>query len=116
MTQVTDTNWITKFNYVLTPPDFNWLENEVDQLSRRTPIAKVFGFQTSEEAYDMLNLNEQIILDLTSEGYNQTEIAYTLNISQPTVSITYRRIAYKLADTKLRLALDIRNQAKEWTE
>ena len=114
MAQIKDTNWITKYNYVVDAPDWKWLEQEADHVARKTPLATMFGFQTSEEAYDKLTFNEQIIVDLTAEGYNQSQIAWTLGISQPTVSITYRRIAYRLADSKLKISLDARKEMKEW--
>lgn len=79
----------------------------------KTPLERILGSDVAEEAYDRLTMTEQIIVDLVVEGWHQKDIADVLSISQPTVSVSIRRISYKLADSKLKKMLEVRQQYRD---
>lgn len=81
--------------------------------SSDTPLQKVLGFEAAEETYDLLDLREQLIIDLKIAGWSQDEIGNALGLSQGWVSIIFRRIRFKLADSNLRKTLEIRAYYKE---
>lgn len=81
--------------------------------SRSTPLQRVLGFEAAEETYDLLDFREQLILDLRIEGWSQHEIGEALGLSQGWVSIIFRRIRFKLADSNLRRTLELRQHYKE---
>lgn len=83
--------------------------------SRNTPLQRVLGFEAAEETYDLLDFREQLIVDLRIEGWSQHEIGEALGLSQGWVSIIFRRIRFKLADSNLRQTLEIRQHYKENT-
>ncbi len=73
-----------------------------------TPLQQVVGFPVSEEIYDRLEIRDQLILDLLMAGWNQTQIGRVLTISQSTVSIRQKGIRYALANTRLKMILEMR--------
>lgn len=80
---------------------------------RVTPIERVVGFDVAEHAYDLLNFREQLILDLLAAEWSQTQIAGLFGVSQPSIASSVRRIRFKLADSKLRMILDLRQNYRE---
>lgn len=73
-----------------------------------TPLEAAVGFDVAEDAYDLLNFREQLIVDLLCAGYTHAQIGRVFNVSQPSISSSVRRIRFKLAESKLRLVLDLR--------
>ena len=73
-----------------------------------TPIQRVLGFEAAEELYDTMPMREQLIVDLLMAGWNQTQIAQALDVSQSTISVSHKRIRYHLANSKLRVILESR--------
>lgn len=78
-----------------------------------TPLEFAVGFSVAEEAYDRLSFREQLIVDLLCAGYTHAQIGLVFGVSQPSISSSVRRIRFKLAQSKLRLVLDLRMQFKE---
>lgn len=78
-----------------------------------TPLQKVLGFDAAEETYDLLDFREQLIVDLRIAGWSQQEIGDVLGLSQGWISIIFRRIRFKLADSNLRQTLEIRQHYRE---
>lgn len=78
-----------------------------------TPLQKVVGFEVAEEVYDGLPLTAQLILDMKIEGWNDSDIARTLDMPRVTMIDTFRRARYYLANSKLKLILDTRIYYKE---
>jgi len=72
------------------------------------PLQQVMGFSIAEELYDQLPLKHQLILDLIMAGWNQSQIAKTLDVSQSTISLAHKSIRYTLANSKLKLLLEAR--------
>lgn len=83
------------------------------QPSKATPLQKVLGFEAAEETYDLLDFREQLIIDLRIAGWSQHEIGEALGLSQGWVSIIFKRIRFKLAESNLRQTLEIRAFYKE---
>lgn len=81
--------------------------------ARPTPLQGVLGFDAAEETYDLLDFREQLIIDLRIAGWSQHEIGEALGLSQGWVSIIFRRIRYKLADSNFKRTLEIRQYYKE---
>lgn len=73
-----------------------------------TPLEVAVGLDVAEEAYDLLNLREQLVVDLLCAGYTHAEIGKVFNVSQPSISSSVRRIRFKLADSKLKMVLETR--------
>lgn len=80
----------------------------LDDFGTLTPLEQVVGITMAEEIYDHLNIREQLIVDLLSAGWSQTDIGMILGINQSSVSSGVRRIRFKLANTKLRMILEAR--------
>lgn len=78
-----------------------------------TPLQKILGFEAAEETYDLLDFREQLIVDLRIAGWSQHEIGEVLGLSQGWVSIIFKRIRYKLAESNFRQTLEIRAHYKE---
>lgn len=81
--------------------------------SKPTPLQSVLGFEAAEKTYDLLDLREQLIVDLRIAGWSQHEIGEALGLSQGWVSIIFKRIRFKLAESNLRQTLEIRAHYKE---
>jgi DNA-binding NarL/FixJ family response regulator len=81
--------------------------------AKNTPLQRVLGFEAAEDTYDLLDFREQLIIDLRIEGWSQHEIGAALGLSQGWVSIIFRRIRFKLADSNLRRTLDTRQFYRE---
>lgn len=81
--------------------------------NNKTPLEKVVGFEVAEELYDLLDINEQLILDLKIMGVTEHDIGEILGVSQSTVNVLHRQIRVKLADSKLRLILETRQYFRE---
>ena len=78
-----------------------------------TPLEKILGFDVSEEIYDMLDFDEQLMIDLLIVGWSQANIALLLGTKQPNINKSVRRIRFKLGDSKLRQHLEIRQEMRE---
>lgn len=78
-----------------------------------TPLQRILGMTAAEQDYDKLDFREQLIIDLMICGYTQEEIGNVLNLSQGWVSIIFRRIRFKMADSQLRQTLEIRQHMRE---
>lgn len=89
-------------------PDLAELPGEHWDSITITPLQQVLGFPASEEVYDQLPTRDQLILDLLMAGWNQSQIAKALGISQPTISTRQKQIRYQLSNTQLRLMLEMR--------
>ncbi len=81
--------------------------------SKQTPLQKLLGFEAAEETYDLLDFREQLIVDLRIEGWTHEDIGHALGLSQGWVSIIFKRIRFKLAESNLRRTLEIRQHYKE---
>ena len=81
--------------------------------AKSTPLQRLLGFEAAEETYDLLDFREQLIIDLRIEGWSQHEIGEALGLSQGWVSIIFKRIRFKLAESNLRRTLEIRQYYKE---
>ena len=81
---------------------------------RQTPLERVVGFKCAETTYDLLNFREQLIIDLLATEWTQTQIASIFEVSQPSIAASIRRIRFKLADSELRLTLDLRQNYREY--
>ena len=86
-----------------------------EQPASPTPLEMVIGFAVAEELYDLLTMSEQLIVDLKIAGYSQQDIAELLGISQTSISIMFRRIRTKLAQSKLMQIIEIRQHYREIT-
>lgn len=84
-----------------------------NEQSSPTPLEKILGCKASEEMYDLLSFREQLIIDLRIAGWSQEEIGNALGLSQGWVSIIFKRIRFKLADSNLKRTLEIRQFYKE---
>jgi len=83
-------------------------EDLEDATEPMMPLEQAVGFKVAEETYDLLPLKHQLVLDLIIAGWNQSQIARCLGVSQSTISLTHKRIRYTLANSKLRLMLESR--------
>lgn len=81
--------------------------------AKSTPLQQILGFEAAEETYDLLDFREQLIVDLRIAGWSQHEIGEVLGLSQGWVSIIFKRIRFKLAESNLRQTLEIRQYYKE---
>ena len=84
-------------------------------ITPRTPLERIVGFPISEELYDLLELDEQVLLDLKIMEIPEHDIARVMGVSQTTVNTLSHRIRFKLADSKLRLILETRQHYREIT-
>lgn len=84
-----------------------------DSFRDQSPLAAIVGFDVAEETYDLLTLREQIVIDLLICGFTQNDIGKVFGVSQPSVSSSIRRIRVKLADSKLKMVLDLRVDFRE---
>lgn len=78
-----------------------------------TPLQRILGINAAEQDYDRLDFREQLIIDLMIYGYSQEEIGNVLGLSQGWVSIIFKRIRFKMADSHLRQTLEIRQHMRE---
>lgn len=78
-----------------------------------TPLQKILGIEAAEKDYDLLEFREQLIIDLMICGYTQEEIGTVLGLSQGWISIIFRRIRFKLADSHLHRQLELRQHMRE---
>lgn len=75
-----------------------------------TPLESLVGIKDAHLVYNELEMIEQIVLDLLLAGWSQTQIADTLMVSQPWVSVNMRRIRYKIANSRMRNLVEIRSE------
>lgn len=80
-----------------------------------TPLQRVVGFHVSEKTYDLLELNEQVLIDLLIEGYKNIDIACVLGVDVNAITRMMQRIRLKLADSELRFHLEMKAYYKEST-
>lgn len=84
-----------------------------DMYHNITPLEAAVGFDVAEETYDLLTLREQLIVDLLCAGWTHAEIGTVFSVSQPSISSSVRRLRFKLADGKLQLILEARQQYRD---
>lgn len=84
-----------------------------DHFGLQSPLGAIVGFDVAEETYDLLTFREQLVIDLLVCGFSQSDIAKVFSVSQPSVSSSVRRIRVKLADSKLKMVLDLRQDFRE---
>jgi len=84
-----------------------------EMFSEITPLEKAVGFKVAEETYDLLTFREQLIIDLLCAGYTHALIGMVFQVSQPSISSSVRRLRFKLADGKLQMVLQARQDYKE---
>jgi len=73
----------------------------VTELTPLQEATKLLGFEVSEQLYDTLSADQQIILDMLLAGCSQDEVADLLGCSQTTISIIWKQIRFTLANNKL---------------
>jgi len=78
-------------------------------------MQRILGFEAAEETYDLLDFMEQLIIDLRIEGWTQEDIGEALGFSQGWISIIFKRIRYKLAESNLKRTLEMRQHYREIT-
>lgn len=78
-----------------------------------TPLASVVGFNVAEETYDCLTMREQLIVDLLILDWKQSDVAEVMEISRHEVFMRVHSIRVKLANSKLRDILEMRNEYRE---
>lgn len=78
-----------------------------------TPLESVVGFKIAEVTYDSLNFRDQLIIDLLCAGWNQADIGLLFGVSQPGIAGCIRRIRFKLAQSTLKISLELRQNYRE---
>ena len=78
-----------------------------------TPLERVVGFPVAEKTYDLLNIQEQLILDLLIQQWNLQDIAIEVGIKPRDMPKRLRIIRMKLADSELHFALEVKRFHRE---
>lgn len=89
---------------------------ERDSYPAVTPLQSVVGFNAAEEIYDELDFRDQLILDLMMCGWPQQAVAKLFGMSQGTLSVTFKGIRLKLANTTLMMKIQARQELKDSME
>lgn len=71
------------------------MTNERIEKSKEITTTATNNMITNEEEQRIIELRRSKVLELNSKGFNQSEIAKTLNISEPTVSRDIKSLRYQ---------------------
>lgn len=84
-----------------------------EQFLEVRPLESIVGFKAAEEAYNLLDEQDQIIIDLLCNGWTYVEIGSIFGAGQSWVSTKVGRMRFKLADSTLRLTLEVRREFRD---
>lgn len=78
-----------------------------------TPLQRVVGFHVSEKTYDLLSLEEQVLVDMKIEGFENVSLAQLFGVKPRAIKQMFDVIRTKLATSELLFHLEMKSYYKE---